>query len=206
MGNRPHAGTDRTAAGWRTTTLRDGIRCGLPASTRTVPVAWYIFGTWRPDSGTCQRTQKARKRIVSGPSSWWRGQDLNLRPSGYEPDELPDCSTPRRSGCQLYGQCLRLTTAAVRRVRGRRVRVLDDLGAHVDGDVDEVLGDRRQRAAGAPRDRDRPRRQRRVGGVHRDPAARTGRRTATACRRRPSRPAPSPPRCRCRWCGTRSWA
>ena len=24
-----------------------------------------------------------------------RGQDLNLRPSGYEPDELPGCSTPR---------------------------------------------------------------------------------------------------------------
>ena len=27
---------------------------------------------------------------------WWRGGDLNSRPSGYEPDELPDCSTPRR--------------------------------------------------------------------------------------------------------------
>jgi hypothetical protein len=27
-----------------------------------------------------------------------RGQDLNLRPSGYEPDELPGCSTPRRCG------------------------------------------------------------------------------------------------------------
>ena len=25
----------------------------------------------------------------------WRGEDLNFRPSGYEPDELPDCSTPR---------------------------------------------------------------------------------------------------------------
>ena len=24
-----------------------------------------------------------------------RGTDLNRRPSGYEPDELPDCSTPR---------------------------------------------------------------------------------------------------------------
>ena len=27
--------------------------------------------------------------------SWLRGLDLNQRPSGYEPDELPGCSTPR---------------------------------------------------------------------------------------------------------------
>ncbi|CAI8713167.1 hypothetical protein EMIT0357P_110085 [Pseudomonas marginalis] len=26
---------------------------------------------------------------------WLREPDLNRRPSGYEPDELPDCSIPR---------------------------------------------------------------------------------------------------------------
>lgn len=29
---------------------------------------------------------------------WLRGVDLNLRPSDYEPDELPGCSTPLQGG------------------------------------------------------------------------------------------------------------
>ena len=32
--------------------------------------------------------------------NWLRGLDLNQRPSGYEPDELPGCSTPRNE----YGE------------------------------------------------------------------------------------------------------
>ncbi len=35
------------------------------------------------------------KKINKINNFWLRGLDLNQGPSGYEPDELPDCSTPR---------------------------------------------------------------------------------------------------------------
>jgi hypothetical protein len=38
---------------------------------------------------------------------------LNQRPSGYEPDELPDCSTPQ---VDLSGKAMERQTARVSRV------------------------------------------------------------------------------------------
>src|SRR5262249_31723491 len=42
----------------------------------------------------CAMLPKSRQTIAVE-KIWLRGLDLNQRPSGYEPDELPGCSTPR---------------------------------------------------------------------------------------------------------------
>ncbi|CAI8842548.1 hypothetical protein EMIT0P258_20142 [Pseudomonas sp. IT-P258] len=45
-----------------------------------------------------ERAQKRPLFRVAFLDVWLREPDLNRRPSGYEPDELPDCSIPRLCG------------------------------------------------------------------------------------------------------------
>ena len=90
-------------------------RCTRPALSqgcaRALCVIEPVTLTPTPDgyegqAGPEKRDGRPRRRPSSA-NDWLRGQDLNLGPSGYEPDELPGCSTPRqveksRSGGGLY--------------------------------------------------------------------------------------------------------
>jgi hypothetical protein len=83
-----------------------------------------------------QRSPAVRFVLIASidvPGEWLRGQDLNLRPSGYEPDELPGCSTPRqckngwvgRPGGDLLSRALRRSTMGAGGFHGR---VRDGIG------------------------------------------------------------------------------
>jgi hypothetical protein len=49
----------------------------------------------RTIAGLATKSNKPLRARLSGAFKWLRGLDLNQGPSGYEPDELPGCSTPR---------------------------------------------------------------------------------------------------------------
>ena len=62
-------------------------------------------GAVRPWIGPgAQANPPVRVERTGGFMFWLRGLDLNQRPSGYEPDELPGCSTPRQLCSKRLGQ------------------------------------------------------------------------------------------------------
>ena len=54
--------------------------------------------------GTRMRQLFCRHVSEETRGNWLRGRDLNPRPSGYEPDELPGCSTPRSIYANKQGE------------------------------------------------------------------------------------------------------
>ena len=68
-------------------------------------------------------TQKLPLRIAAATAGsfatriWLRGRDLNPRPSGYEPDELPGCSTPHLEN-NFDIDVVQIEKAFVREARG----------------------------------------------------------------------------------------
>ena len=48
-------------------------------------------------------TGRRDNRYTTGPN-WLRKMDLNHRPLGYEPNELPDCSIPRYKPNKLMAE------------------------------------------------------------------------------------------------------
>ena len=66
-----------------------------------LPSAWFRWLNHIIFVGQIQHnTYKIKKHTtrVCFDFNWLRSVDLNHRPSGYEPDELPGCSTPRQTG------------------------------------------------------------------------------------------------------------
>ncbi len=75
--------------------LREGVRRDVAFPQLTDIPESHL----RPEAYKCQQKQNPAN-ISSARFAvflvWWREADLNHRPSGYEPDELPGCSIPRR--------------------------------------------------------------------------------------------------------------
>ena len=91
-GTRTHV---TTVKGWCLNRLTNGPKFAFIASIcKRIASHCYLVAAMRFELMT-YRVWTDRSNQLSYAAIWLRGQDSNLRPSGYEPDELPSCSTPR---------------------------------------------------------------------------------------------------------------
>ncbi len=60
-----------------------------------ISLAGSVLDATRAVAEHWQNDEAPEIALISGASAWLRGLDLNQRPLGYEPNELPGCSTPR---------------------------------------------------------------------------------------------------------------
>ncbi len=79
-----------------------------------------LFGAFR------QGKKKATLSSSLLSKRWLREPDLNRRPSGYEPDELPDCSIPRLCGGILQSNA----EVSIFNAEHRQINPIYCLGVH----------------------------------------------------------------------------
>ena len=79
----------RSGKGFRTKCF--GVRCVIAS----LLIVYLPRACVRWQVRCVLRQKKDNEQLPREERNWLRGLDLNQRPSGYEPDELPGCSTPR---------------------------------------------------------------------------------------------------------------
>ena len=85
---------------------RQAVCCACRSRLQDWPARRRSWAAWPAAIRSAERQKSAKTDCsVIAWEIWLRGLDLNQRPSGYEPDELPDCSTPRQWSLRWLRVC-----------------------------------------------------------------------------------------------------